>query len=98
MLLDVKGVRTLKLVVTDSRCQVVHLMGKTCLRTPRQLIFDNPQEFEEMRPLSNSDGTWMRIYYRETQQTGGGFLSALSAIGDGLFRRAQKLGVEEIDF
>jgi len=76
--------------------QVAHLTGTACLKTPQQLIFNSAQEFEEIRSLRNKDGTWMRIYYRETQQSTP-FLSALSVIGEALLKRAEKLGVQGIE-
>jgi hypothetical protein len=81
-------------MLTPGSRQVDHLTGGTCLKTPQQCIFQTRKEFDELRSLRNSDGGLMRIYFRETNKRG--YLTSLSAIGDALLRRAEKLKVKGI--
>lgn len=71
--------------------QVAHLMGGNCAKTPPQLTYQSAKDFNSLRSLRNPDGTWMRIYFYETDQSGD-FLSSISAIGEALKRQGEELG------
>jgi hypothetical protein len=74
-------------------------MGEKCLKTPPQLIYHHTKDFDQLRPLRNADNTWMKIYYRTTREDRGfgGFRTSLSAIGEGLLRRAERFGVKDAE-
>ena len=52
--------------------------------TPNPLVFKSRADFHRLRSLRNSDGTWMRIYFRETAA---GPRSAIGAIGAAILKR-----------
>ena len=72
------------------------MSGELCSKTPPQLQFTSANAFEEMRSLRNEDGMWMALYCRSTKQWNGDILTTLSAIREGLSRRAESLGVEDV--
>ena len=63
-----------------------------CLKRPQQLTYNRAEDFDEMRSLRNTDGSWMRLYCRGTQQLGS-YLTSLSAIGEALLEEAVELAV-----
>ena len=77
----------------ETSLQAEHHIGINCSLTPGQLLFRTAREFDELRSLHSPDGMWLTIYFRQTKLQGA-HLTSLSAIGEGLLRRAQRLGVK----
>lgn len=71
-------------------------MDGRCAKTPSQFVYDTAEQFNEMRALRNHDGSWMRLYCRETRQKGD-YLTSISVIGEALLERALKIGVEGME-
>ena len=61
---------------------------------PGQLIFCTARDFDSIRGLRNEDGSWLRIYFRETHMEKS-YLSSLSVICEGLLRRGIRVGLKE---
>lgn len=80
-------------LIIHCRRQIAHLYGGNCQKQPSQITYKSVDDFLERRSLRNGDGTWMRLYSRETCHERS-YLTSLFAIGSALLKTAIELGVE----